>query len=268
MPEDRRFFIPDRSLPFSTSLIGVSYCTGKYHIKRKCSPFTVVEYVVDGEGYVKDGDVFRPAGKDQIYICPANAPHDYCSSSEKPWTKIWMNLYGNVPLILLHEYGLQGTVVADAKPLKPLFLELKELIHSEKANDECDSEILALFVRIVKGLYLLKDKIKAGNPEAAAMKMLLDGNVHRIVSNAELSAHIYRSPDYAVKLFKEAFSTTPYHYQLEQKMTVACRMLRQTDIRVAKLAETLGYSDAHYFSGVFKQKIGLSPKAYRKSAVK
>ena len=96
------------------------------------------------------------------------------------------------------------------------------------------------------------------------MKMLLDGNVHRLVSNAELAAQIFRSADYCVKLFKKEFGTTPYDYQLTQKMSLAKQMLRQTAIPIAELASALGYSDAHYFSGLFKQKCGMSPRAYRK----
>lgn len=263
MPEDRRFFIPDRSLPFSVALIGISFCTKKYHIKRAMSPFTVMEYVVEGEGYVvKDGDPCL-VGKDSVYICPAGVPHDYYSSAERPWTKIWMNIYGSAPTALLKESVASGTVIMEGRPLKPLFEELRTLIYSEKSNEECQSEIFSLYIKIINGLFLIKNR-EAKNPEALEMKMLLDSNTHRLVSNGELSAHIYRSPDYCVKLFKQEFGTTPYNYQLEQKMSVARKMLAQTDIPVYELAEVLGYSDAHYFSGLFKSKCGSTPTEYRK----
>ena len=266
MPEDRRFLIHDirdRALPFSAALIGVSFCSGRYHISRKNSPYTVVEYIVEGEGYVKKDGEFCLAAKDQVYICPANAPQDYYSSSDKPWTKIWMNIYGNVPLLVLKEYGFSGTVIADAKPLKPLFEEVKALIYSDKSNEECRKDILALFMRMVNELFLLKNQEKAAD-EASAMKLYLDNNKHRIVSNLELSSRIFRSTDYCVKLFKREFGTTPYNYQLEQKILTACQMLSQTDISIIELTSALGYSDPQYFSNLFKSKCGMSPGAYRK----
>ena len=264
MPEDRRFLMHDRAHPFAPALIGISFCTpGKYHITRGNSPFTVVEYILEGEGYVmKDGE-FRLAEKDQVYICPANIPHDYYSSYDKPWTKIWMNIYGNIPLLVLKEYGLSGTVIMNAASLKPLFEEVRALIYSEKSNEECRKDILALFMRIVQELFLLKNQETFSN-EANTMKLYLDNNKHRIVSNAELSSHIYRSPDYCVKLFKQEFGTTPYNYQIEQKIATACQMLTQTDISISELSSALGYSDAHYFSNLFKSKCTLSPKEYRK----
>ncbi len=262
--EDRRFIIQDKSNPFEAALIGVSYCSGKYHIKRKNSPYTVVEYIVDGEGYVlKDGE-FCLAVKDQIYICPANTPHDYYSSADKPWSKIWMNIYGSIPIFVLKEYGLSGTVIADGKSLKPLFEEVKALVYSEKNNKECRDEITSLFMKIANGLFLLK-KQEEHSSEAGMLKMYLDNNLNRIVSNSELASHIFRSPDYCVKLFKAKFGTTPYNYQLEQKIKTACKMLIQTDISIAELSRAVGYSDPMYFSNLFKSKCGMSPSVYRKS---
>ncbi|MBQ9429659.1 MAG: AraC family transcriptional regulator [Clostridia bacterium] len=257
--------MPNKSLPFSAGLIGVSFCTGKYRIRRKKSPYTVVEYVTDGEGCVMTEEGFQTVGKDRIYICPAEAPHDYYSSADRPWVKIWMNIRGRVPLALLREYGLSGTVIADGKPLRPLFEQLRALVYSEKTNDECQDEILVLFIKIINGLYLIR-KQKTQDAEAVEMKLFLDANTHRLVGNAELSAHVYRSPDYCVKLFRREYGTTPYNYQLLQKMTIAQQMLAQTDIPISKLSEALGYSDPHYFSGLFKQKCGMSPKDYRKAS--
>ena len=266
MPEDRRFLIHDthdRALPFTAALIGISFCSGKYHIRRKNSPYTVVEYIVEGEGYVMKNGEYRPASKDQIYICPANTPHDYYSSADNPWTKIWMNIYGNIPLLVLKEYGLSGTVITDAKPLKPLFEEVKALIYSDKSNEECRKDIFALFMRIANEFFLLNNQ-KAFSNEASAMKLYLDNNMHRIVSNLELSSHIFRSPDYCVKLFKKEIGTTPYNYQLERKISAACHMLSQTDISISELSVSLGYSDPQYFSNLFKSKCKMSPSTYRK----
>ncbi|MBE6680627.1 MAG: helix-turn-helix domain-containing protein [Ruminococcaceae bacterium] len=263
MPEDRRFIIHDKSHPFEPALIGVSYCTGNYHIKRKNSPFTVMEYIIDGEGYVMKDGKFFPASKDQIYICPANTPHDYYSSSDKPWTKIWMNIYGNIPLLVLKEYGLSGVVITNGLPIKHLFEEVQSLIYSEKSNEECRKDILSLFMRIANELFMLK-KQESFSDEASALKIYLDCNKHRIVSNHELSSHIFRSPDYCVKLFKREFGSTPYNYQLEQKISTACQMLTQTDISIQELSNALGYSDPQYFSNLFKSKCGMSPGAYRK----
>ena len=41
-------------------------------------------------------------------------------------------------------------------------------------------------------------------------------------------------------------------------------MLLNTNLSVKQIANHLSFADEYYFSNVFKQKVGLSPTAYRK----
>ena len=96
------------------------------------------------------------------------------------------------------------------------------------------------------------------------MKIYLDQNVSRLVSVSELAGQIFRSPDYASKLFKRTYGVTPYAYLLKQKMELACRLLQSTALSVQEIASRLGYEDAHYFSGLFHRAVGQPPSSYRK----
>ena len=60
------------------------------------------------------------------------------------------------------------------------------------------------------------------------MKKFLDENRDRLVTNSELANHIYRSPDYSLKLFKREFGTTPYDYQIKNKIHMATSLLQHT----------------------------------------
>lgn len=50
------------------------------------------------------------------------------------------------------------------------------------------------------------------------------------------------------------------------KIRWAETLLRDTELTVAEIAAHVGYSDAFYFSRVFKKHLGMSPRAYRRSA--
>jgi len=54
------------------------------------------------------------------------------------------------------------------------------------------------------------------------------------------------------------------HYRLI-RLTEARRLLREGRLNITQIAETLGYSSVHYFSGQFKRIIGLSPSSYIES---
>jgi AraC-like DNA-binding protein len=65
--------------------------------------------------------------------------------------------------------------------------------------------------------------------------------------------------------FREEMDVSPHQYQLAQSMQRAKELLRDRTKSIEGVAGELGYCDIYYFSRYFKQQIGLSPSAYRKS---
>lgn len=262
MREDIRVIYNDTPSPLYPSAISVSYCDGTYRIQRHQSEHTVVEYVLDGEGYIYMNNEWHRVGKDSVYILKSGIQHDYYSSSEKPWKKIFINFKGTLPLILLKEYGLADTWLYDGEELKPLFERIAALIPSEKSNVYCQESVCTTFIELLMALHRTKIR-SAHSKEAIKMKDFLDSSPC-FISNSELAAHIFHSTDYCIKLFKKEYGVTPYDYQITQRIALACQMLRQTNMTVSEVAASVGYSDTHYFSRLFKQKQGVCPKIYKK----
>lgn len=80
----------------------------------------------------------------------------------------------------------------------------------------------------------------------------------------ELSRICNFTPSYIIRLFKEAFGSTPIHYLQELRLNAATCYLETTDLPIQDIAELTGFSNLHYFSRVFKAKVGDSPSAWRK----
>lgn len=64
-------------------------------------------------------------------------------------------------------------------------------------------------------------------------------------------------------LFQAQTGTSPVRYIARLRIQHACRLLRSTSLTVAQVGSMVGYHDPHFFSKVFKNQIGLSPKQYR-----
>ncbi len=64
--------------------------------------------------------------------------------------------------------------------------------------------------------------------------------------------------------FKEHAGTAPHRYHRLHVVNLAARMLDSTDLKSAEIARTLGFCDEAYFSRVFKQVTGRSPREYRR----
>ena len=243
-------------------LAGVSYCDRSYRIIRENSSVAVLEYVLEGEGYVEWEDGIRNVGKDSIYFLPRGMRHSYYADSDAPFTKVFMNIHGPLCDQLTRSYGLTGRSFFPGSGLKPVFQRIPEIIHSSAADEHKQAALQGIFVEV---LARLSQQEVSHSREALSLKNYLDAHTDRLVTGAELARQIYRSLDYCQKLFSREFGMTVYAYQLKRKMYIAQSLLADTNLSVGEIAESLGYNDAHYFSNLFKEKCGCRPLEYRKN---
>ena len=75
--------------------------------------------------------------------------------------------------------------------------------------------------------------------------------------------------DYNLKRgFKEVFNTTVFGYLRDRRLERAQQLLLEPWMSVAEAARTVGYESRSAFTTAFKQRYGVSPKAYQLSARK
>ena len=261
--EDMRAFTRPQDSAFYVSLSGTSYCDSSYYIERINSENAVIEYVLDGEGWIEFDSKTYHVERDMIYLLPARKDQRYWADRTSPFTKVFMNLNGDFTDKLIHAYGLSGKYVFDAKNLKAPFERIQLLLHSARSGEEIQSCLQGIFVEILSGLSRCHSESKYSS-ETLTLKRYLDDNTGKIISSRELASIIFRSPDYCQKLFLREFGMTPYEYQLKNKINIAKTYLANTNMSIGQISEALGYSDQHHFSNLFKSKCGISPLAWRK----
>ncbi|MDF5751553.1 AraC family transcriptional regulator [Spongiactinospora sp. TRM90649] len=84
---------------------------------------------------------------------------------------------------------------------------------------------------------------------------------------ASLAATANVSRTTFARRFTEIMGEPPLTYLTEWRMALAADMLAERASTVAAVARRVGYSDAFGFSAAFKRTRGMSPSAYRASAV-
>lgn len=82
----------------------------------------------------------------------------------------------------------------------------------------------------------------------------------------KLADMINVSADYFTKMFRDSIGKTPIDYINAMRVNLSMQLLVSTDMSMADIAETIGFCNANYFHKIFKQYMGTSPLAYRKSA--
>ena len=81
--------------------------------------------------------------------------------------------------------------------------------------------------------------------------------VHRLASMQNLSCSRFH------ELFLQATGMSPGQYQIQLRLQHAQMQLINSDMPIKTIAESIGYSDNHYFSRIFKKHVQLTPSAYR-----
>lgn len=268
------FYAPQTKLPFYLEMAGISYCDGTYRMKRQDSAETVIEYVVEGRGYLHVNGENYAATAGDVYILRKKTTHTYWSDAKYPWVKIFFNIRGSLAEKILDEYQLgdSGRVVLGAEGLEQDFRDmLEDLMDSTVGQTERFDRATVNFLKIIIKLTNMqraagvhKDDLMSVENEMNTLIEYITMNPRRIVSNQELADVIFRSKDYIIKRFFANFGVTPYDYQIQQKIFSAKNMLANMNLSVKEIANSLGYDDQHYFSYMFKKRCGMSPTQYRK----
>jgi len=68
------------------------------------------------------------------------------------------------------------------------------------------------------------------------------------------------------RLFGTVTGVAPLQFVLQCRMERACYYLRETRLPIGAIASATGYADVFFFSRQFKERMGVSPSAYREGA--
>jgi YesN/AraC family two-component response regulator len=260
------FLIPEETPPFWVEMAGISYCNGSYVVDRDDSDVTVIEYVYKGTGTLRVGQsIYHPEAGD-IYILTEKSNHSYRSDSANPWTKMFVNLKGTAVSAIVQAFDLHKKVVySNCEAMSPIFEDIFELVKKnvpvEQIMEESSMQILKLLTRLCQ--HEARDRHIPD--EAQNLKRFIDNNYQRNLSMDEIAGSIYHSNDYANKLFKRFYGSTPYAYYLEVKMANAKALLQRTNLSIKQIADRLGYKNDQYFSKQFHKSVGVTASQYRNS---
>ncbi|OGF49493.1 MAG: hypothetical protein A2231_01715 [Candidatus Firestonebacteria bacterium RIFOXYA2_FULL_40_8] len=123
---------------------------------------------------------------------------------------------------------------------------------------------------IVDVLLGLESEIKVINKrckdhERIAKKIIdyLELNYNRQIKLKDISAEVKLNAHYLEKIFKMQTNDTIFEYLIDLRIKKARELLEDTSNNVNEVAYKVGYSDAGYFSKLFKRKTRHTPSNYK-----
>lgn len=117
----------------------------------------------------------------------------------------------------------------------------------------------------------IEEKYRNGNiieDPTVSMKEIEDYIKKHYVENITVEQlakkfHFHRS--YLTRVFKKHAGESPINYLTQVRLEKAIELMKEReDLDIQSISNMVGYEDSHYFSRVFKNKLGKSPSEYRR----
>ncbi|MDO4546804.1 MAG: AraC family transcriptional regulator [Clostridia bacterium] len=89
-------------------------------------------------------------------------------------------------------------------------------------------------------------------------------HISQEITRNDIANSVNLSPEYLSTYFKRETGVTLTDYIRNERIAFARRLLKQTNLPVSIISENVGYDSLSYFSSVFRQIVGCTPREYRK----
>ena len=85
---------------------------------------------------------------------------------------------------------------------------------------------------------------------------------------AQLGAVVYMSPFHFARLFRSSTGLPPHRFVVRARIDHAATLLAAREPSITRIAQMVGFRTPSHFSTVFRQLMGVTPRAYRAAYVR
>jgi len=127
--------------------------------------------------------------------------------------------------------------------------------------------------------YLVRDQLKVGKlvQRVPAKQLAVQREIYKRMETArdyimerlnhpiginELAELVHMSPYHFMRSFKSVYKLSAYQFIQEQRLQLACRLIRQQKWTLTEIAAATGFIDLFTFSKAFKKRFGKAPRFF------
>lgn len=242
------------------------HAEGHYRRRRNGTPEYILLYATSGSGTIELPDRKIRLGAGEVFVIPAGMPHVYYASGKDPWSLLWVHMRGDG----IRDFPVDSMQIT---ALRSEYAERRMFSYFEMIFRVLNADYtLGNFIYIGQVLALILAEVffrekhnttPVQNKHVSRIIRYLYAHLGEEVTLDRLSAEFDLSKSYLNQIFRENTGMTPIVFFIHLKMNEACSVLSTTDLKINKIAASLGYSDPYYFSRAFRKVVGVSPQQYR-----
>ena len=226
-------------------------------------------YITEGKGIFETKKGCYNINSGSIIILRKGEWHRYKPLKALGWTENYIGFNGELADFFLQKQpilrDLEVVNLGEQEVLIDTFHKLFDLIKIERP---CYQQIASgLIIKLLGYILALENqKSFAGNKVENTIQEICvyirehveeEFNFEKLVTNYDISCSHLR------KMFKQYTGKSPHQYYLDMKIIRAKALILNTRMSIKEIALSLGFDSVHYFSRLFKRKMGIPPTKYR-----
>lgn len=258
-------------MPLNIPVTGVTKPTPQYYADLRsaynwisCYQF---EYVTGGKGYIEIEGKVTTVTEGDLFFINKDVPRIVYSDKDDPMKKIYVSASGKFVDGIVDAYNMTLPLIVCRVDVyehlqKILQIVKKAEAYTPQVSDEIGDEIL----KIVRKIYYENAEGKRTLDKsniAESIMSYIEWNFSHKFTIEDMMNTFYLGKTQLIKHFKDRYGTTPMKYVQDKRIEVSKHYLKNTDVPISTIHDSIGFSDAKYFSVAFKASTGMSPREYR-----
>lgn len=154
---------------------------------------------------------------------------------------------------------------ASPKNMMPLQIKHAKELHEFETVAEIDACVKTIITEY-------SEQVNEGHNEQSLKSVkeimqFIEDHFQEEIGLETVAAQVQLSPNYVSAIFKQTTGSSFSHYLTERRMKMAKHLLKDLNMTIYEIAESVGYSSSQYFSRVFKTHVEMTPTAFRNSVL-
>lgn len=257
---------------FQLRYISISKYEGDWQSLPHTHQFSELFYVLSGEGafYIEDDKI--PVKADDLMIINPHVEHTEKTLPNDPMEYIVFGVEGLAfSFIDPDQDNTKGYSFYSYGSDKNQFINFAQLMmrefHEKKPGFEkvCHGllQVLLVYISRKQNLSVISDSSFQLSKECALAKRYIDANYAKNITLDSLAEITHINKFYLAHSFTECIGQSPINYLTDRRLEACKELLTSSNLSVAQVASSVGFSSQSYFSQIFRKKTGMTPRQYR-----
>lgn len=246
--------------------VGTQRCPPSYLYGPVVREHYILHYVYNGKGLLNLNKQIYPVQQNEVFVLPPNITTFYQADEKDPWNYIWLHFDGAKAVEYLREAGVSRTQpVLHFQDDTGLRKCMEEILNNSSNELYCIGTLYRFFQELI-----VNSSRRAENKVQDARLNYIKAIIDYISVKYYEPIHVQDFVDlcglersYLTRLFKSATGHSPQEYLLSYRMKMAKHLLKNPELAIEYVANSVGYTDPFTFSRSFKKHTGVSPTKYR-----